>query len=46
MVDKFHQLKRDEAFNSPEYVARCFLELAFDPDARPPEVVVRLPPEA
>jgi len=45
MVEKFHQLKRDEAFNSPEYVARQLLSVAFDPSACPDEVVVRLPPE-
>jgi benzil reductase ((S)-benzoin forming) len=45
MVEKFHQLKRDEAFNSTDYVARCLLEVAFDPESRPEGVVVRLPAE-
>jgi len=45
MVAKFHQLKRDEAFNSPAYVAERLLAIAFDPAARPDQVVVRLPAE-
>ena len=42
MVDKFHQLKADGAFNSPEFVGRELLALAFDPDRRPDSVVVRV----
>ena len=45
MVDKFLQLKKDEAFNSPAYVADRLLDVAFSPSARPDGVVVRLPPE-
>lgn len=45
MVDKFLQLQRDDAFNSPAYVADRLLDIAFSPDARPEQVVVRLPPE-
>lgn len=44
-VEKFLQLKRDEAFNTPEYVADRIEALAFDPAERPDDVVVRLPPE-
>lgn len=42
MVDKFQQLKDAERFNSPTYVARELLALAFDPARRPEQVVVRL----
>jgi NAD(P)-dependent dehydrogenase (short-subunit alcohol dehydrogenase family) len=45
LVEKFRQLKRDEAFNSPAWVARKLLAIAFDPAARPEKVVVRVPPE-
>lgn len=45
MLDKFLQLKADDAFNSPDYVARELLAIAFDPAARPDEVVVRLASE-
>jgi NAD(P)-dependent dehydrogenase (short-subunit alcohol dehydrogenase family) len=44
-VEKFLQLKRADAFNTPAYVARELLRIAFDPDARPEGVVVRLPSE-
>lgn len=44
-VPRFHELKRDEAFNSPRYVADEFLAIAFDPDRRPEEVAVRLEDE-
>lgn len=43
--EKFMQLKRDDAFNTPAYVAREILRIAFDPSARPDAVVVRLPSE-
>ena len=45
-VDRFLARKRDEAFNSPEWVADHILRLAFDPAAAPGDVVVRLPAEA
>jgi NAD(P)-dependent dehydrogenase (short-subunit alcohol dehydrogenase family) len=45
MVEKFHQLVRDDAFNSPAFVARSLLNIAFDPGARPDAVVLRLPAE-
>lgn len=43
LVQKFHDLKRDDAFSSLEFVARSLLELAFDPDHRPESVCTRLP---
>ena len=42
-VDRFLQLKEDDAFNTAGVVASQFLEIAFDPDARPESVAVRLP---
>jgi benzil reductase ((S)-benzoin forming) len=43
MVDKFIQLKADNAFNTPGFVADRILDIAFDDNARPNEVVLRLP---
>jgi benzil reductase ((S)-benzoin forming) len=43
MVQKFHDLKRDDAFSSVEFVAQSLLAVAFDPAARPSEVCTRLP---
>ncbi len=43
MVEKFHELKADDAFSSPEFVGRSLLDIAFDEAARPDEVCVRLP---
>ncbi len=45
MVEKFLQLKRDEAFNTPAFVAQHLLRIAFDPDVTPDAVVCRLPNE-
>ena len=45
MVDKFHALKANDAFNSSAYVADRLLEIAFDPSKRPEGVVLRLPSE-
>lgn len=45
MVDKFHQLKADNHFNTPEFVAEHLLAYAFDPARAPREVVVRVPNE-
>ena len=45
-VDRFHALKRDDAFNTPRHVARHLLALAFDSASRPDGVSVRVPPEA
>jgi NAD(P)-dependent dehydrogenase (short-subunit alcohol dehydrogenase family) len=45
MVDKFLQIKRENAFNSPAFVARELLAIAFDPARTDSEVVLRLPNE-
>ncbi len=42
-VQKFHELKRDDAFSSLEFVAKSLLSLAFDPAQRPDSVCSRLP---
>jgi benzil reductase ((S)-benzoin forming) len=42
-VDKFIELKKRGDFNSPAYVARELLEIAFV--RQPAEVVLRIPPE-
>jgi len=46
MVDKFHEMKAAEAFNTTPFVAEHLLGYAFDPDARPAEVCVRVPAES
>jgi NAD(P)-dependent dehydrogenase (short-subunit alcohol dehydrogenase family) len=43
-VERFHDLKRRGAFNSPAWVARHLLDLAFG-DVRPPGVRWRIPDE-
>lgn len=43
MVEKFQELKEDDAFSSESFVAKSLLAVAFEPDARPEEVCVRLP---
>jgi benzil reductase ((S)-benzoin forming) len=45
MVKKFHQMKQEGAFNSPEFVAWHILDYAFNPSARPDSVTVRIPAE-
>jgi NAD(P)-dependent dehydrogenase (short-subunit alcohol dehydrogenase family) len=45
MVDKFLELKANDSFSSPEFVAQRLLELAFDPEHRPDSVCLRLPME-
>jgi len=45
-VERFREMRRDDAFNTGEFVARQFLEIAFDPQARPDEVAVALPFES
>ncbi len=42
LVDKFKELKRDEAFNTTEHVATELLALAFDPSRVTPEVMLDL----
>ncbi|MCG8592665.1 MAG: SDR family oxidoreductase [Proteobacteria bacterium] len=44
-VERFREMKRDDTFNTPGFVARELLAIAFDPAARPEEVVLRLPAE-
>lgn len=44
LVEKFLQMKEDDVFNTPGFIAKHYLELAFGETA-PDEVVVRLPSE-
>lgn len=44
-VERFHERKRDNAFNRARYVAEEFLAIAFDPARRPETVEVRLEDE-
>jgi len=45
MVDKFHELKKDNAFSSASFVAQELFSLAFEHEKRPSEVCIRLPSE-
>lgn len=45
MVEKFHEYKSMNLFNSPSFVAERVLSLSFDPAEKPDETVVRLPAE-
>jgi NAD(P)-dependent dehydrogenase (short-subunit alcohol dehydrogenase family) len=45
MVDKFHQLKSEQAFNTIPFLASHLLRYAFDPRASTGEVCVRIPAE-
>ena len=42
-VERFRRMKAEQSFNTPEFVARELLAIAFDPARRPSEVVLRLP---
>lgn len=42
-IERFLQMKRDNAFSTPAFVAEHLLAIAFDPARRPAEVLVRLP---
>ncbi len=42
-LPRFLGLARDDAFNTPTFVAEQLLAIAFDPESRPEAVVVRLP---
>lgn len=42
-LQRFLDLAREDRFNTPSFVAERLLAIAFDPAARPDEVVVRLP---
>jgi benzil reductase ((S)-benzoin forming) len=44
-VAKFLELKQKEAFNTPSWVAKHLLAMAFDPTSRPEKVVCSLPNE-
>jgi NAD(P)-dependent dehydrogenase (short-subunit alcohol dehydrogenase family) len=44
-VERFVQLKRDDAYNSPAWVADHVLDLAFGAEAHAGDVVVRVPDE-
>jgi NAD(P)-dependent dehydrogenase (short-subunit alcohol dehydrogenase family) len=44
-VERFREMKRDDSYNTPDFVAEHLLAIAFDPSARPQEVTVRLPNE-
>lgn len=44
-VERFKQMKRDDAYNTPAFVADHLLAIAFDPAARPDDVLFRLPEE-
>jgi NAD(P)-dependent dehydrogenase (short-subunit alcohol dehydrogenase family) len=45
LVEKFHELKRDDAFSSLDFVAKSLLQIAFSPEHRPDSVCSRLPSE-
>ena len=45
MVEKFHEYKEKDLFNSPAFVASSILSLSFDSAETPQETVVRLPAE-
>jgi NAD(P)-dependent dehydrogenase (short-subunit alcohol dehydrogenase family) len=42
-LPRFLALQREDGFNTPAFVAERLLAIAFDPEARPESVVVRLP---
>ena len=44
-VERFREMKAQESFNTPRFVAEHLLAMAFDPQADPGEVVARLPDE-
>ena len=44
-VDRFREMKAEESFNTPGFVARHMLRMAFDPENVDPEVAQRLPDE-
>lgn len=44
-VERFREMKRDDSYNTPGFVARQLLAIAFDPASRPDAVVVQLPNE-
>ena len=44
-VDRFLEMKAEDSFNTPGFVARHMLRMAFDPENVDPEVAQRLPDE-
>jgi NAD(P)-dependent dehydrogenase (short-subunit alcohol dehydrogenase family) len=44
-ADRFREMKRENTFNTPGFVADHLLAIAFDPAARPDEVCMWLPDE-
>jgi NAD(P)-dependent dehydrogenase (short-subunit alcohol dehydrogenase family) len=44
-VERFVEMKRDDTYNTPGFVAEQLLGIAFDPAARPEEVAIKLPDE-
>lgn len=44
-VDRFLEMKEDDSFNTPRFVAQHMLRIAFDPENVDPEVAQRLPDE-
>ncbi len=44
-VDRFIEMKQENTFNTPAFVAEHLLAIAFDPAARPDEVCMWLPDE-
>ncbi len=44
-VERFREMKRTGAFNTPEFVGECLLELAFESKHTGEEVLIRLPTE-
>lgn len=44
-VERFREMKRDDTYNTPAFIAKHLLAMAFDPSARPEEVALRLPNE-
>jgi NAD(P)-dependent dehydrogenase (short-subunit alcohol dehydrogenase family) len=44
-VERFREMKAQESFNTPRFVAEHLLAMAFDPAADPGEVLARLPDE-
>ncbi len=44
-VDRFLEMKAEDSFNTPGFVAQHMLRIAFDPENVDPEVAQRLPDE-
>jgi benzil reductase ((S)-benzoin forming) len=44
-VERFKEMKRDDTYNTPGFVAEHLLAIAFDPAHRPEEVAIKLPDE-